>query len=298
MVTSVLLLAVSLAPLARQSDPAATAAVPFVLENGPDTQVTKHDGVVRLNPGTGWLRTAHLYVDYDLTFEFRAVSAATIAAMAVRTWGGEAGWPRTGYRIALTGSEAGRLTDVSAPAAPAVANVSNTAADVQWHSVRLTCKESAIIIELDGARSEHQVSEPLGVILFTAQQDGLDIRDLQLSEWMREDGKYRKPGSPGAHDVEAAKRIRGSSPNPLRALDHNGTVRLEAVVLDDGSVGRIHVVIPVDRTLEKLTVKAVSKWRFTPARFRGAPVASIVGVEMTFHSKTVGPMIIDLGRPR
>lgn len=64
-----------------------------------------------------------------------------------------------------------------------------------------------------------------------------------------------------------------------------GLVRLECVVLPDGSVGRVVVVKSLDSTfgLDQQAVKAARQWRFAPGRRLGEPVAVLVIIDLEFR---------------
>ena len=63
-----------------------------------------------------------------------------------------------------------------------------------------------------------------------------------------------------------------------------GVVEMEAVVMPDGSVGRVRITRSLDQTfgLDEEAKKAVRQWRFQPGLLKGQPVAVIVNVELTF----------------
>ncbi len=63
-----------------------------------------------------------------------------------------------------------------------------------------------------------------------------------------------------------------------------GIVRLEVVVLEDGSVEEVTVVQSLDPLygLDDEAVKAMKEWRFEPAMKDGQAVAVVVPVEMSF----------------
>jgi TonB family protein len=67
---------------------------------------------------------------------------------------------------------------------------------------------------------------------------------------------------------------------PLEVMKQNvsGTVILHAVILADGTVGRVRVIRSIDDRLDKFASEAIAKWQFQPAMKNGAPVA----VEATF----------------
>src|SRR6266542_737876 len=63
-----------------------------------------------------------------------------------------------------------------------------------------------------------------------------------------------------------------------------GIVRLDAIVLPDGTVGRVRIVGSLDRTfgLDDEAVSAVSQWRFMPATLAGRAVPVLVNIELAF----------------
>lgn len=63
-----------------------------------------------------------------------------------------------------------------------------------------------------------------------------------------------------------------------------GIVEMDAVVLEDGSVGDVTVTKSLDREygLDDEAVKTLKKWLFKPATKDGKPVAVHVFVEMSF----------------
>jgi TonB family protein len=95
-------------------------------------------------------------------------------------------------------------------------------------------------------------------------------------------GVYR-PGN----GVEIPRLLRDVKPNytadAMRAKIQ-GTVWLEAVVMPDGSVGRVQVVKSLDPVfgLDQEAVKAAKLWRFAPGTRFGQPVPVLVTIELTF----------------
>ena len=63
-----------------------------------------------------------------------------------------------------------------------------------------------------------------------------------------------------------------------------GTVWVEAVVLQDGTVGEAKIVRSLDSTfgLDEEALKAARQWRFVPGTRFGQPVAVLVTIELTF----------------
>ena len=63
-----------------------------------------------------------------------------------------------------------------------------------------------------------------------------------------------------------------------------GVVTLEAIVLPDGSVGRVRVVRSLDNTfgLDDEALIAVKRWRFMPGTLAGRAVPVLVNIELAF----------------
>jgi protein TonB len=72
-----------------------------------------------------------------------------------------------------------------------------------------------------------------------------------------------------------------------RAAGIQGTVKLDAVVLTDGTVGEVRVTQSLDTVygLDEQAVKAVKQWVFDPGKKDGKPVPVRVDVEVTFTLK-------------
>lgn len=61
------------------------------------------DGVIKINRGTGWLRSVETYSDFKLVMEFRFLEANANSGIFVRTGPTSSeekeGWPDNGYQI-------------------------------------------------------------------------------------------------------------------------------------------------------------------------------------------------------
>jgi periplasmic protein TonB len=73
------------------------------------------------------------------------------------------------------------------------------------------------------------------------------------------------------------------TPDAMRAKVQ-GVVAMEAVVLPDGSVGRVQIVRSLDSNfgLDQEAVRTVRQWRFAPGTMSGQPVPVLVEIEMAF----------------
>ena len=63
-----------------------------------------------------------------------------------------------------------------------------------------------------------------------------------------------------------------------------GVVKLQAIVLPDGSVGKMKIVRSLDHTfgLDEEALKSVSQWRFQPGTLAGRAVPVLIEVELAF----------------
>jgi periplasmic protein TonB len=95
-------------------------------------------------------------------------------------------------------------------------------------------------------------------------------------------GVYR-PGS-GVSIPRILREVRPDYTSEAMRAKIQGQVILEAVVMPDGSVGRVEVVRSLDSVfgLDHEAIKAAKQWRFAPGTRQGEPVAVLVTIEMTF----------------
>ena len=71
-----------------------------IINNG---QFSVEDGVLKINRGTGWLRSNDTFADFVLTMEFRFLEEGANSGIFVRTGptsaDNENGWPNDGYQV-------------------------------------------------------------------------------------------------------------------------------------------------------------------------------------------------------
>ena len=93
-------------------------------------------------------------------------------------------------------------------------------------------------------------------------------------------GPYR-PGS-GIEPPSLLKEVKPDYTEEARRRGIEGDVVLEIVVRHDGSVGDVRVLQGLGHGLDERAIAAVRRWRFSPAKRRGAPVDVLVEVAMEF----------------
>jgi TonB family protein len=119
----------------------------------------------------------------------------------------------------------------------------------------------------------------------------LNMPNLNSSggSWVIHFAALNSDSTPANYSGEAASSSGLSSPvatlkvdpaYPLELMKQNvsGTVIVHAVILADGTVGRVRVLRSIDDRLDQFASEAIAKWKFQPATKNGAPVA----VEATF----------------
>ena len=100
-------------------------------------------------------------------------------------------------------------------------------------------------------------------------------------------GVFRPDAGSG---VTPPRVVEGPKPHFLAdAMRANvqGSLKMEAVVQTDGTVGEVRVVRSLDKEfgLDDEAVKTLKRWRFEPGKKDGVAVPVLVEVEMTFTKK-------------
>jgi periplasmic protein TonB len=86
--------------------------------------------------------------------------------------------------------------------------------------------------------------------------------------------------------VEEPSLVKRAEPRtPKHLQDVRGTVALEFIVAEDGSVEAPCVLKSLMPVLDLASVQAVRKWRYKPAKLNGKPVKVLVVSTFTFGGK-------------
>ncbi|MDE2641322.1 MAG: DUF1080 domain-containing protein [Verrucomicrobiota bacterium] len=133
----------------------------WVVEN--DGQFLVEDGVLKVNRGTGWLRSAGVFSDFTLVMEFRFLEAEANSGIFVRTGptsnDDDNGWPNNGYQVQCMDTITGRapLATMIPYGAPPFESKSDLAALAkaykplgQWQTYKITCAGETLEIGLNG----------------------------------------------------------------------------------------------------------------------------------------------------
>jgi protein TonB len=95
-------------------------------------------------------------------------------------------------------------------------------------------------------------------------------------------GAYREGN--GVTSPTILREVRPNYTGEAMRARIQGLVKMEAIVLPDGSVGDVRVIRSLDQQfgLDKEAVKTVKQWRFRPGMRLGQPVPVLIEIEMSF----------------
>ena len=96
-----------------------------------------------------------------------------------------------------------------------------------------------------------------------------------------DDPEVQRPGKDVTTPVVVAERKVGYTPATLQAKVE-GRMKLECVVLPDGTVGHVRMVERLHPELDDEAIRALRQWTFKPGTKNGVAVPVRVEVEMTF----------------
>ena len=167
----------------------------WVVEN--DGQFSVEDGVLKVNRGTGWLRSAGVFSDFTLVMEFRFLEAEANSGIFVRTGptshDDENGWPNNGYQVQCMDTITGRapLATMIPYGAPPFEHQSDLAALAkaykplgQWQTYEITCVSETLEVKLNGKRitTATNIKNLKGHIGIQAEHGLLEFRKIDIME--------------------------------------------------------------------------------------------------------------------
>ena len=165
----------------------------WVIEN--DGQFSVEDGVLKVNRGTGWLRSAGVFSDFTLVMEFRFLEAEANSGIFVRTGptshDDENGWPNNGYQVQCMDIITGKapLATMIPYGAPPFDHQSDLAALAkaykplgQWQTYEITCVGETLEVKLNGTliTTATSIKNLKGHIGIQAEHGLLEFRKIDL----------------------------------------------------------------------------------------------------------------------
>jgi TonB family protein len=237
-------------------------------------------GVLTVQSGPGWVRYERPLADFRLTMQMRLIGAGARGGVYVRAWptfDKKTELPDNGYSVSVTKN-----------AAPG----QSSEAVSQWQRVEVVCSGSTFTVRIDEREvfTRDDMRNPQGFVALSVQGGTAEFRAIELTRPPRGSSPQR-PAREGVFRPGGAVQL----PSPLREVKPqytadamkakiSGGVLLEAVVLEDGTVGAVDILQSLDPHfgLDESAIASAKQWRFRPGTRDGTPVAVLVTIELTF----------------
>ncbi len=167
----------------------------WVIEN--DAQFSVQNGVLKVNRGTGWLRSAGVFANFTLVMEFRFLETEANSGIFVRTGptsnNDENGWPNNGYQVQCMDIITGKapLATMIPYGAPPFEHQSDLAALAkaykplgEWQTYEITCAGETLEVKLNGKRitTATSIMNRQGHIGIQAEHGLLEFRKIDVIE--------------------------------------------------------------------------------------------------------------------
>ena len=109
------------------------------------------------------------------------------------------------------------------------------------------------------------------------------ICQIEIDFKLPNDGVFKVGG--GVAPPKVLTQIPPQYTDEARAAHYNGTVVVEAIVRQDGTLDVIRIVRGLDYGLTERAIEALKQWKFDPAVKNGKAVAVSLNIEVNFHLK-------------
>lgn len=217
------------------------------------------DGAIRLSGGGGWLRARPAFLDFILRLQFRAITDDAEGAVLIRAYplkpeedagvGARVGLPRGGGGGDATVTAYAGVVDDLLPSAPVEAKQIG-----EWRSLEIRADRTRISVSIDGtvARTAKVSEAWAGYVGLQTRTGVMEFRQITIESLPAGricESTAASPLYPSPKDT-VPPRLRRSvkpryTPDAIGA-GKAGVVRLEGVVLPDGTVGDVCVRPPLD----------------------------------------------------
>ena len=165
----------------------------WTIQNGGRFSV--QDGILKLDGGTGWLRSDKTYADFTLIIEFRFLEAKANSGIFVRTGPTSKkdanGWPDNGYQVQCMDSLAGKPLATMLPyGAPPFEHQSDLEALKrvykpvgEWQTFEITAKGDTLRVKLNGTliTTATNIKNREGHIGIQGEHGLLEFRKVELT---------------------------------------------------------------------------------------------------------------------
>ena len=165
----------------------------WVIEN--DGQFSVEDGVIKVDRGTGWLRSADVFSDFTLLMEFRFQEAEANSGIFVRTGptsnDDENGWRNNGYQVQCMDIITGKaplatLLPYGAPPFKPKSDLDALAKAYkplgEWQTYEITCAGETLEVKLNGIRitTATSIKNLTGHIGIQGEHGLVEFRKIEL----------------------------------------------------------------------------------------------------------------------
>ena len=233
------------------------------------------DGVLHVGKGNGWVRTERVFADFTLSLYVR-IPADRSVAIFVRSWPtfSKAETPTNGYRLQLTGAKRAPQSE-------------------GWQRLQLECVGQKMTVRVDGELVDTvaDVGNPQGYIALSAPDETVQFRAIEITQLPPPRSTFH-PELPDVmrlgNSIQAPRLLKRPSPRYTAAAMRariSGTVRLQAVVLPDGTIGDVQILQSLDPKfgLDQAAIENARQWTFAPGTSDGKPVAVRIMLELDFN---------------
>ena len=241
----------------------------------------------------GTVRTARLYSDFSLRFEFRITEPNSEGRVFVRSRFGYGDRNEVGYRVELTGrtdaNALGRVSGAAVELQIAEFHPAPIVAPDQWQECEIRAERARLSVRVNGVlvTEAQALDEFTGYVALQVSRGGIEFRNLRAARQPSASdtfgqGAYRA-SEPG---IVKPRALRTAKPfYPWEPHDNwiQGSVSLELVVDSSGSAGDIRVAKSLHPDLDEAAIGSARKWRFRPATRSGQPVPVIVTMDVSFQ---------------
>ena len=164
-----------------------------IINNG---QFSVSNGVLKLNRGTGWLRSDEMFDDFLLRIEFRFLEDGANSGIFIRTGSSSAedenGWPNDGYQIqcmdTLSGTPLGHMIPYGAPPFESTSHMAalNRAYKPagEWHLYEIEADGTTLNVQLNGEliTTASRIENLTGHIGIQGELGLLEFRKIEIEQ--------------------------------------------------------------------------------------------------------------------
>lgn len=265
----------------------------WVAEGG--VTAAQRDGMLELKGGHGWLRLNSVFSDFLLECDVQLPTDSSSASISIRSLPGydRRESPFLGYHLRLSNTDDfGRVDFVDVHGVRSGSEVKPIRRPRDdWQHVRIEAHLDVLRITLnDGPPiTFERLDEFAGYVAVHAAKGRAVFRNMLITRMPRPWGVDRQPAGAIPSSVAAGvksptlkREAKPFYPKEPQDAGIEGTVRLEAIVMPDGSVGDVRIIAAKHPDLDEAAIATVRKWQFIAGEKDGKAVPVLVLIEISF----------------